>query len=113
MAALWHKPIRSRIFDAIAKAENQWWQNRRAKAAVGEPAEVRAPRDVVAVAARRKAVVEPLLRAKGWSILDWAGAANVDYNTASDYLNGLTSPHRRTLVRLAKALGLPVSELPQ
>jgi hypothetical protein len=112
MAALWHKPIRSRLFDATAKAENQWWQNHRANAAVGETVEARAPRDVVAVAARRKAVVEPFLRAKGWSIQDWAGLANVDYNTASDYLNGLTNPHRRTLVRLAKALGIPVSELP-
>ena len=61
---------------------------------------------------RRKAVVEPILLMKGWSILDWAGEANVDYNTASDYLNGLTNPHRKTLVRLARVLGMPAKELP-
>ena len=112
MLALWHNPIRDQIFDAITRAENEWWQNLRAKAAGHAPDESPTLRDAVGVAARRKAIVEPLLLTKGWSILDWAGEAKVDYNTASDYLNGLTNPHRRTLVRLGRALGIPVSELP-
>jgi hypothetical protein len=113
MLFLWHKPISHQIFDAIAKFENEWWQNQRAQSAAGEPAQPRARRDVVAVATRRKAVVEPILDAKGWSILRWANEADVDYNTASDFLNGLTDPHRPTRVRLAKALSVPVSELPK
>jgi hypothetical protein len=112
MANLWHVPIRIRVFEAISKAENQWWQNYRIRSAAHEPAGSHPPRDVAASAARRQAVVRPILDAKGWSTLDWALEAEVDYNTASDYLNGLTNPHRRTRVRLAKALGIPVQQLP-
>lgn len=112
MLFLWHRPICERLRDAISKAENDWWQNRRGRVTAEEPANVRGPRDAEALAAQRRAVVEPILLEKGWSVLDWAAEANVDYNTASDYLNGLTNPHRRTLVRLAKALGLRASDLP-
>jgi hypothetical protein len=109
MPFLWHNPIRDQLIDAISKAENEYWQNYRAKAAFSGHAQAR---DVAAAARRRKALIEPLLLEKGSSILDWAGNANVDYNTASDYLNGLTNPHRSTLVRLANALGLKALELP-
>jgi hypothetical protein len=112
MANLWHTAIRGRLFEAISKAENQWWQNHRAQSAADEPAKSHPPRDVAASAARRQAVVDPIRDAKGWSTLDWALEAEVDYNTASDYLNGLTNPHRRTRVRLARALGIPVQQLP-
>jgi hypothetical protein len=52
----------------------------------GPTAEV--PRSVVLpkrLAALRKAVVEPLLTTRGWSTMDWAKSAGVDYNTASHY----------------------------
>jgi hypothetical protein len=113
MPNVWHKPIREQLYDAISKAENQWWQNHRAHSTAEDPAQARIPRDVAAIAARRKAVVDPILDAKGWSILRWANEANVDYNTASDFLNGLTAPHRPTRVRMAKALSISVLELPK
>jgi hypothetical protein len=60
----------------------------------------------------RKRLIEPLLDARGWSILDWAREANVDYNTANDYLNGVTKPRRDTRKKLAAAIGMTVAELP-
>lgn len=113
MPGRWHAHIRSQFFDGISAAEKKWWQMRRAKSAAEEPATRGATRDTAGTAARRRAVVEPALDTKGWSILRWAHEAEVDYNTASDFLNGLTAPHRRTRVRLAKALGIPVVELPK
>jgi hypothetical protein len=61
----------------------------------------------------RKAVLEPLLTHRGWSTLDLAQAARVDYNTANDYLNGLTNPRRDTLKKLADALGVSPTEMPE
>jgi hypothetical protein len=62
---------------------------------------------------QRKAFVDPLLDAKGWSILDWANEADVAYHTAADYLAGKKNPFRSTRVKLAKALGIPVNSLPK
>jgi hypothetical protein len=61
----------------------------------------------------RKAVVEPILGKKGWSILDWASHAYVDYHTANDYLKGKTKPYSSTRKKLAECLGLQPEELPQ
>jgi lambda repressor-like predicted transcriptional regulator len=60
----------------------------------------------------RTAFVDPLLKAKGWSILDWANDAKVSHATAMDYLQGKTSPYRSTRLKLAKALGVSVERLP-
>jgi len=64
------------------------------------------------VPASRRGAVEPLLADRGWSTLDWAKAAGVDYNTANDYLNGLTTPRRDTLKKLAQAVGLNPADMP-
>jgi len=61
----------------------------------------------------RKAVVEPILEEKGWSILDWANEANVAHATTMDYLQGKTKPYRSTRLKLAKALGVPIEKLPR
>jgi lambda repressor-like predicted transcriptional regulator len=61
---------------------------------------------------KRKAFVEPILLAKGWSILDWANEAEVAYHTAADYLTGTTNPFRSSRTKLAKALGVPPNALP-
>jgi DNA-binding XRE family transcriptional regulator len=61
----------------------------------------------------RKESVQKLLDEKGWSILDWANEAGVSHATAMDYLQGKTTPYRSTRLKLAKALGVPVEQLPK
>lgn len=65
------------------------------------------------LAARRTALVKPILENKGWSELDWANEANVAYHTAADYLDGKTNPYPSTRAKLAKSLGLSVQQLPR
>ena len=66
-----------------------------------------------ATQASRRAVIEPLLDAKGWSILDWAIEADVAHATAMDFLDEKTRPYRSTRLKLAKALGISVDQLPR
>jgi lambda repressor-like predicted transcriptional regulator len=61
----------------------------------------------------RRAFVIPLLDKKGWSILDWANEAGVSHATAIDYLDKKTKPYRSTRLKLAKALGVNVEQLPK
>jgi hypothetical protein len=63
-------------------------------------------------ASSRKAVIEPLLVERGWSTGDWASHANVDYNTADDYLNNRSNTRRDTIKKLADALGISPGEMP-
>ena len=76
------------------------------------------PRDSLAAdatkagAGGRAAFAMSILK-KGWSILDWANEARVDYHTADDYLKGQSNPYQSTRRKLADALGVPVEELPQ
>jgi hypothetical protein len=60
----------------------------------------------------RRTIVDPLLKAKGWSVLDWAITAKVTHATAMDYLNLKTRPYASTRLKLANALGIPEKELP-
>ena len=61
----------------------------------------------------REVVVLPILLSKGWSILDWATASNVDFHTANDYLKGVTQPYPSTRKKLADSLDLDVKDLPR
>jgi hypothetical protein len=61
----------------------------------------------------RRAFVLPLLEERGWSILDWANEAEVDHATAIDYLDNKTKPFRSSRLKLAKALKIPVEQLPK
>jgi lambda repressor-like predicted transcriptional regulator len=61
----------------------------------------------------RRAVIQPLLEKRGWSILDWANEAGVSYHAASDYLVGSRHSYPSTRAKLAKALGVSVQQLPK
>jgi lambda repressor-like predicted transcriptional regulator len=63
-------------------------------------------------AARREAVIRPILRQKGWTVSAWAVQAGVDPHTAINYLKGIRRPHSGTRKLLADALGLKVKDLP-
>jgi hypothetical protein len=63
---------------------------------------------------KRRSIVDPLIAAKGWSTLQWANEAGVDYHTADNYLKGKTKKLRADArERLARVLGLTASELPR
>jgi hypothetical protein len=64
------------------------------------------------VAEKRAAFVKPILKTKGWSILDWANESDVDYHTANDYLTGTTTPYSSTRLKLAQGLGVDIDTLP-
>lgn len=61
----------------------------------------------------RQLFVQPILEKKGWSTHRFAVEAEVDFHTANDYLKNKTKPNRTTRTQLAKALGLPVEQLPK
>jgi len=61
----------------------------------------------------REAFVIPLLEKNGWSPLDWAVEAKVSPATAQDYLGNKTKPYASTRMKLAKALGISVQQLPR
>jgi hypothetical protein len=61
----------------------------------------------------RKTFVMRILDRKGWSILDWANEANLDFHTVNDYLKGKTKPYRSTRKKMAEALGVTVDDLPK
>jgi hypothetical protein len=60
----------------------------------------------------RKAVLMPLLAKKHFSVHDWANAADVDWHTADNYLNGKTKPYQSTIGKLARALDTDVEDMP-
>jgi lambda repressor-like predicted transcriptional regulator len=60
----------------------------------------------------RKAFVMPILREKGWSILDWANEAGVSSSAAHDYLANRRRQFASTRLKLAKALGISIQQLP-
>ena len=60
----------------------------------------------------RRAFVEPLLAAKGWSRTRWAQIANVDRSVVFGYLDGESSPHPESRASLAGALQIDTAKLP-
>jgi lambda repressor-like predicted transcriptional regulator len=65
------------------------------------------------VATRRKAFVEPLLDAKGWSVAQWAEAAKVSRHTAKDYMEAKRKTNHSNRRLLADALGVSFQEFPK
>ncbi|MGI9069911.1 MAG: hypothetical protein ACR2JB_00940 [Bryobacteraceae bacterium] len=61
----------------------------------------------------RQAFILPLLENKGWSVFDWANESEVAHATAMDFLDGKTKVYSSTRAKLAKALGIPVEQLPK
>lgn len=68
MPGTWYAPIRNQIFDAISRAELEFWRNYSLEGAENAQTKARTPRDVPGIAVRRKSVVSPILDVKGWSI---------------------------------------------
>lgn len=68
--------------------------------------------EAAARASRRKAGILPILDLRGWSELDWANEAGVDYHTVHSYLNGQTKSYRSTRKKMADSLGISVEDLP-
>jgi hypothetical protein len=62
---------------------------------------------------KRRAFVLPLLEQRGWSILDWAQYAGVDFHTANGYFKNKRNPYRSTRKKLAESLGLKCEQLPE
>ncbi len=62
---------------------------------------------------QRRVYVMPILEKKGWSVLDWANASEVSHATAMDYLDDKSKPYPSTRFKLAKALNIPVEQLPR
>jgi lambda repressor-like predicted transcriptional regulator len=60
----------------------------------------------------RECFVLPTLAKNGWSILDWAKNAGVDFHTANNFLKGKTRPYLSTRKKLAECLDIKVDELP-
>lgn len=60
----------------------------------------------------RKAFIEPVLKRKGWSQLDFADEAKVDHKTVGAFLNG-ANVYPNTRLKLAQALEVPVERLPE
>jgi transcriptional regulator with XRE-family HTH domain len=54
-----------------------------------------------------------ILDAKGWSPFELASEARLDHATVIDYLRGKTKPYPSTRLKLAKALGVAVEQLPK
>jgi hypothetical protein len=61
----------------------------------------------------RAEFILPMLREKGWSILEWASNSDVDFHTANDYLKGATNPYASTRKKLADGLDIDVKNLPE
>jgi hypothetical protein len=63
--------------------------------------------------ADRRAVLEPILRDKGYSRSRWAYLAGVDPSVVYDYMKGDSNPNPESRKVLAGAIGLPVDDLPK
>jgi hypothetical protein len=63
--------------------------------------------------ADRRAVLDPILRRKGYSRSKWANVAGVDPSVVYDYMKGDSNPNPESRKALAEAIELPVDELPQ
>jgi hypothetical protein len=64
------------------------------------------------VAARRQAVVYPILRSLGMTVSRWAAKAGVDPSVAYGYVKGTSNPRPENRVALAEVLKAQESDLP-
>lgn len=65
-----------------------------------------------ALAAKRRAVVAPILEQKGWSRWRWATGAGVGKNCIYEYLDGSRDPTEENRQAMADELGLTLEQLP-
>jgi hypothetical protein len=76
------------------------------------PTEVAIPDDQNVRAERRRAAIEPLLKANGFSQAKWANIAGVDTSVVYDYMSGSSQPRPESRNALAGALDLKEPDLP-
>jgi hypothetical protein len=60
----------------------------------------------------RRAVVDPILKAKQWTVNKWGTQAGVGKNCAYEYLDGRRNLSTANRVALAQVLGLTAEDLP-
>jgi hypothetical protein len=73
------------------------------------PVEGKKPR----LSSQRESFIHPLLKEKGWSVLEWATNSKVDPHTAANYLKGTRNPYPSTIKKLADSLGIGIHQLPR
>jgi hypothetical protein len=61
---------------------------------------------------RRRAVVDPILKAKRWTVNKWGTQAGVGKNCPYEYLSGRRNLSDANLLALAQVLGLKAEDLP-
>jgi hypothetical protein len=61
---------------------------------------------------RRRAVVDPILKANQWTVNKWGTRAGVGKNCAYEYLSGRRNLSRANRLALAQVLGLEAEDLP-
>jgi hypothetical protein len=61
---------------------------------------------------RRRAVVAPILKAKGWTVNKWGTQAGVGRNCPYEYLGGRRNLSNANRVALAQVLGLKAEDIP-
>jgi hypothetical protein len=61
---------------------------------------------------RRRAVVDPILKAKEWTVNKWGTQAGVGKNCAYEYLTGRRNLSNANRLALAQVLGLKAEDLP-
>jgi len=61
---------------------------------------------------RRRAVVEPILKTKDWTVNKWGAQAGVGKNCAYEYLDGRRNLSKANRLALAQVLGLTAEDLP-
>jgi hypothetical protein len=135
MPVVWQREIEPKLFALVRQAEDIWWLPEHVpdgwQGFLGSDPNTPAPptgslqqQETAGVptaqlpeherlARARRSVVEPLLAQKGFSVSQWALEARVDFHTANDYLEGTTRPRPGTRLELARALGIPVDQLPK
>ena len=78
-----------------------------------QPSEVDVARTQSELAAKRRAVIMPILKKLHWRRGKWATKAGVGKNSIYEYLDGTRNPSELNRKAMADALGLAAEDLPQ
>jgi hypothetical protein len=135
MLAIWHRQLGPKVWVLVRQAEDMWWLpdvvvsgwepfigerpgcTSSSDASLPDSADFHEPANGPEAnrqrrAQARTAFIEPILTRKGWSDLDLAHEADVDYKTVRNFLDGAAA-YRSTRLKLARALVVPVEQLPE
>jgi hypothetical protein len=82
-------------------------------AAIGESTTANQPESMQEKATRRRAVIDPLLKSKGWTTYRWEQEAEVPSKVGARYRNGETNLRPGSRLKLSSVLGIGIDALPQ